>query len=548
MVAIMVMVASMVMLSGCGEAQPVADSSNTAVCNNGQFVGSVEEETGILSFKGIPYAEAPVGDLRWQAPVAAKDNDEVVSADEFGKSSIQYAWHSEPITTEIGEDCLTLNVWTKDLEAKGKPVMVYFHGGSFAWGGTSEELYNGQYIVNEHEDVVVVTCNYRVGMMGFINFDGIEGGESFKDSEQLGVLDAIESLRWVKKNAEAFGGDPENITIFGESAGSTMVMCILASEEADGLYNRAICESGAPNLTFSQEQYDESIQAQALLTATGCENMDELMALTEEELIEANELSLDEDETTVNDLYSLPLRGGVVSDEMYEGIARAKSRGIDVMIGTNEDEMAYWVNEMGEEPMTEMDEEGVQTNLVIYEEYFINPLYDAIMEKLEQEDKSKAEEYMELHKDLDDVWAKTGLCTEAAFRSPSIKAAESHADASGEGKTYMYLFGKRSGNFDFVGACHASELAYVFHNLKETEFSGTVDEALADNICEAWVNFAKTGNPSTDAAEWTTYDTNERNTMVVGDDCSMKMVSDPMGKDRELTKGLADYYFWSAGA
>ena len=131
---------------------------------------------------------------------------------------------------------------------------------------------------------------------------------------------------------------------------------------------------------------------------------------------------------------------------------------------------------------------------------------------------------------------------------PSIKAAEAYANASGDGKLYMYLFGKKSDNFDFVGACHASELAYVFHNLDETDFSGTVDEKLADKICAMWTNFAKTGNPSIKGAEWTGYDTAKRNTMVIGNDSSLQMESDPLGRDRQILSVLIDKFFWAAGA
>ncbi|MDO4976859.1 MAG: carboxylesterase family protein [Eubacteriales bacterium] len=551
----LLLLTSMTVFSGCGKNENVANDSTEAVvaeeniasCYNGNFIGEYEEETGVLSFKGIPYAKAPVGELRWKAPAPVDESTETFKADTFGKSSIQYEWHSEPITTERSEDCLTLNVWTDSVKGK-KPVMVFFHGGSFAWGGTSEELYNGQYIVDENEDVVVVTCNYRVGMMGFIDLSRIEGGEDYADSKELGLLDAMESLRWIKQNISAFGGDPDNVTIFGESAGSTMVGCLLASDDTEGLFKRAICESGSFNLTFSEEDYKESIQPDMLLQATGAKNMDDLLALSEEELIEANELSLDEDDMTVNDYYSLPLRGNIVPVDPYEAIQKGQAKGIDVMIGTNTDEICYWVAEMGEVPMTEMDEDGVNENLAAYEEYFIDPMYDHIVETVSKDDLQKIEAYLDLHKDLDPLWAKSALITEALFREPSIKAAETHASSNGDGKTYMYYFGKRSDNFDFVGACHASELAYVFHNVNETDFSGTVDTDLANRMCKAWVNFAKTGDPSTDDVVWEEYDPEERNTMVIGNDGSMTMTKDPEGESRELTAPLSEYYFWSAGA
>lgn len=537
---ILTTIVGMMFITGCSK--PV-DESVTAVCSNGKFVGAAEEDTGVLAFKGIPYAQAPVGDLRWQAPVAAEDSDEVIDAKEFGKSSIQYEWHSEPITTERSEDCLTLNVWTKDLETEGKPVMVFFHGGSFAWGGTSEALYNGQYIVDAHEDIVLIICNYRIGMMGFIDLSSLEGGDAFPDSRELGMLDAVESLRWIKKNAEAFGGDPENITIFGESAGSTMVMGLLSSDLTEGLFNRVICESGAMNLTYSAEDYANSYQIEALKQATGAKNMEDLMALSEEELIAANELELDEDEMTVNDYYSLPLRGGkVIPENPYEGIAKAKARGVDLLVGTNANEIAYWVAEMGDEAMTE---DTSAENLEMYEEYFAMPQYENIMDSISDEDRADVQAYLDSLGDMDDLWKVTNLLTEAMFRQCSIRTAETHADAAGDGKTYMYYFGKKNDRFDFMGACHASELAYVFRNPEENEFSGTVDVDLSDRICEAWVNFAKTGEPGGD---WTTYNSSERNTMVIGNDSSMKMESDPLGADREKLQCLGNYYLWAAGA
>lgn len=529
-------------ITGCGKTDP-----NVAVCSNGKFAGA--EENGILAFKGIPYAKAPVGDLRWKAPVAAEDSKELKDAKEYGKSSIQYEWHSERIQTPVSEDCLTLNVWTKDLKEKNKPVMVFFHGGSFAWGGSSIELYSGKHIVEEHEDVVVVSCNYRIGMMGFIDFSDVEGGEAFPDSRELGLLDSIESLKWVKKNIAAFGGDPNNITIFGESAGSTLVMCLMASDLTEGLFNRVICESGSDNLTFTPEQFKESVQVDMLKLASGANTMDELMALSEEELIAANELSLDEDDMTVNDYYSLPLRGGkVVPADISEGIAKAKARGVDLLIGTNTDEIAYWVAEMGEIPITEMDEEGVASNLEIYEDFFIGSNYENICATVTEEENEKIDQYLEKYSDLDDVWAKTKLVTEALFRQPTIKIADAYADAEGSGKIYTYYFGKKNASFDFFGACHASEIAYVFHNEEESEYSTGYDEDLADRMCESWVNFAKTGNPSNSSDTWTEYDTISRDTMVIGDDSTMKMESDPKGEDRELIDFLGEYNLWSAGA
>lgn len=529
-------------LVSCGketkaENDPVSET--TAVCYNGNFVGAYEEDTGVLSFKGIPYAKSPTGERRWKAPEAVEASNETFSATEFGKSSIQYEWFSEDITTERSEDCLTLNVWTKDLQGKDKPVMVFFHGGSFAWGGTSEPLYSGQYIVKEHDDVIVVTCNYRIGLMGFINLASVPGGENFPDSGQLGLLDCVESLRWIKNNIAVFGGDPNNITIFGESAGGGLVSCLLASEYAGDLFQRVIAESGALNQTLSLDNPNSDNQAQVLMELAGAKNMDDLMALTEEQLIEYNETPLDEDETTLNDMYSLPYKGGIVPEDPYAALSNAKAKGVDFLIGTNTDEANYWISEMGGADLTDLTQEEQDEAIEIFGDYFIASAFDRMIDKLSDEDKADIYKYMELHSDLEEMWQQTLVVNEYMFRAASIRMAESYSQSSGSGKTYMYLFGKTHSDFECIGACHAAELAYVFHNLNYTGFSGVTDEGLADKVCEAWVNFAKTGNPSIDGIEWTEYDITNRNTMVMHDDCSMYMESDPLGEERELSNSLA---------
>jgi len=539
-VSLLLAFAMMASLAACGtkkeEVVNSGEDDTVAVCYNGKFEGSYEEDTGVLSFKGIPYAKAPTGERRWKAPESVDASDESFKADAYGKSSIQYAWFSEDITTEVSEDCLTLNVWTKDLSGENKPVMVFFHGGSFAWGGTSEPLYDGQYMVSEHDDVVVVTCNYRVGIMGFIDFSSVPGGEEFPDSGQLGLLDALESLRWVKQNISAFGGDPENITIFGESAGGGLVSCLLASEFAGELFQRVIAESGALNQVHDLEAASANDQTEAFMQLAGAENMDDLLALTEEELIELNEYPLDEDGTCINDKYSLPISGGIVPVDAYAALANAKAKGVDLLIGTNTDEVNYWITEMGGADLDELTEEEREECIYYFDEYFVSPYFESIMDNLSEEDQNSIYAYMDLHADLDELWQKALVMNEYMFRAASIRMAECYSESSGSGSTYMYLFGKGHSEYEYMGACHAAELAYVFHNLHYSSFAGKTDEGLADKMCQAWVNFAKTGNPSIEGLEWTQYDITDRNTMVINNDCSMEMVSDPMGQERELSQ------------
>ena len=534
----------MLAMTGCG----ADESEMTVACQNGNFVGAVDEDTDVLAFKGIPYAKPPTGDLRWKAPQAPDDSDETFDAKEFGKTATQYYWHSEPAGANeagVGEDCLTLNVWTADLETTDKPVMVYIHGGGFGWGGTADPLYNGATIVEQHEDVIVVSMNYRLGMFGGIDFSNVEGGEDFPDSKNLSMLDLMQGLTWVQENIEAFGGDPENVTIFGESAGGAYASLLTASPEAQGLFNRAIAESGALNLTDDQAGFDDAALAETLMDMTGAENMDDLMAISEEELVRIyTEEPVDDEGNTLNDLCHKPFRGDdIVPADPYQSLRDGVGADIDLLIGTNADEWRYWINEMGDVEMSEMDEAGIEENMEYYEGFIKETKYDAAYAAAADspEDTANLDAFFELEqiKDLDEIWQNTELANETAFRMPAIETAAAHVEGGGD--TYMYYFDIPSDNFDFMGACHASEVAYVFHNEEETGFSGTVDVDIADQLCEAWVNFAKTGDPSVGDFEWTKYDTTDRNTLVITKD-GLEMVSDPLGDQRELLLPFVKYY------
>ena len=249
---------------------------------NGTFKGTIEEN-GVYTWKGIPYAKAPVDELRWKAPEAVEADDGEYEAVKFGYSCPQYEWASEPASyNEISEDCLTLNVWAADIDTKDKPVMIYFHGGGYAWGGTSDSLYNGKNFVKEYPDVIMVTANYRIGLFGFVDFSDVPGGEAYPDSTRLGILDQLQSIRWVKENIEAFGGDPDNITIFGESAGAGTISAILTMDFEEGLFQKAIIESGGLSITNDKEGYETVGLTAALLEKTGAKSMEELAAIPSE--------------------------------------------------------------------------------------------------------------------------------------------------------------------------------------------------------------------------------------------------------------------------
>ena len=195
----MILAILMVILCGstCLNVQ-AEEKQPTVKCYNGCFAGSTDN--GVTSFKGIPYAKPPVGELRWKAPQPVEASDELFDATHFGKSAFQIKSDSEQASMNpegIGEDCLTLNIWTANLEKKNKPVMFWIHGGAYSYGGTADPLYDGRFLVAEHPDILLVSCNYRVGPMGFIDFSNVPGGEAFRTSAYNGILDQIQALRWV---------------------------------------------------------------------------------------------------------------------------------------------------------------------------------------------------------------------------------------------------------------------------------------------------------------------------------------------------------------
>lgn len=591
-----------VTLTGCGG----SDDPQVTV-KNGTFVGTTEDN-GVVSFKGIPYAQPATGENRWKPAQPVEESDETYSADEFGWTSLQTEWHSEPASTvnakenesgdmqSSGEDCLTLNVWAADLEGENRPVMVYFHGGGFGWGGTSDPLYSGKYLVEEHPDVIYVSCNYRVGTMGCLDLTEVPGyTDEYKEAVNLEILDVMESLRYIKENIAAFGGDPENVTIFGESAGGALVtMALVADTDGNGipnndeenLFQRCIAQSGSVNLTYTYDDFDNNGTTWALCQAVAnyyddddlesAEDvtMEDLLAIPEADMYEIStdwQLVPELEECAVSDIYNMPLRGdykdgsaGVIPEDPYKAIEEGAGKDVDLITGSNQDEWRYWTAEVYEEPILELDEENLLLNLADYGSIIVEPKIGEAKAAAKENggDPEAVDKLIEMQTErlefdsvpetltgrydnevnMKEVFAATELGNETGFREPAIEVAEAHAKAGGN--TYMYYFAKESDNFEWIGACHASELEYCLHNIDETIFSGTVDEGLADAMCEAWTNFAKTGDPSIESAEWTQYDAKDRNTMTIDmdDDNAMKMVSDPLSAERKLMQPFAKYY------
>ncbi|MDO5133037.1 MAG: carboxylesterase family protein [Eubacteriales bacterium] len=487
-------------------------------CHNGTFVG--KKDGTVLSFKGVPYAEPPVGELRWKRPVPAAEREGVYEAEYFGKSPIQTEWFSEVGSYYLqGEDCLSLNVWMNtEGPAEGKTVMVFFHGGSYGWGGTSDPIYDGHNLVEKYPDLILVTAGYRTGIMGFIDFTEVPGGEDFADGGNLGLLDQICALQWVQKNIEAFGGDPGNVTIFGESAGGGSVSLLPLIEGTSGLFRRVIAESGSPALTYSREECGNLTEM--LLEKSGCTDMDGLMALSEETLMELNE--------DLNDFNNFPERDGVIlPEDLYAAWENEALADIDLMVGTNNDEMRYWISEMGHSV-------PLLPDLFVYE-HTMPFMYENNLKRMSAEEQELTKNFVNSQSGKK-IWKLTEFYNELLFRVPALEQAVRH-----KGKSYNYYW-TMPGADETMGACHAIELAYVFNNPQETIYTGGLyNGELADTVQDMWVNFARSGDPGTEEYAWEPYTEDKRMTMVLGEEIGM--VEDLKKEQREMIEPLLPHYY-----
>lgn len=481
-------------------------------CVNGTFAGKPEGDVSV--FLGIPFAQPPIGALRWKRPLPVQQDDGVYEAYFNAKSPIQTECPTERASYyPQGEDCLYLNIWcNRACTDSKKPVMVFFHGGSYGWGGTVDPLYDGKNFVLSHPDIVLVTVGYRTGLMGFVDFSSVDGGEDFPDAPNLGILDQIEALRWVKKNIEGFSGDPDNITIFGESAGGGSVSLLPIIREAKGLFRRVIAESGSVALTFSKKECADFTRR--LLKESGCGSMDELMALSEDDLKKVNE--------PLNEYNNFPQRDGrLIPLDPYAPYKDGLSVDVDLLIGTNANECNYWVGEIGG---------------IIPFRFSIPIKFENDMRLLSRSDRKLVRKVMSRMKGHE-IWRMAEFYNEVMFRLPAVRQAEYHVKNGG--KVYMYYWTQPS-SVRFRGACHAVELAYVFQNPQETIFTGKpADSALTKAVGDMWANFARTGDPSIPGLDWAVYDKKHRSTAIIN--MSPYIKHDPLKAQREQLSPLLRY-------
>jgi len=497
-----------------GENKPILDGnydpSLAVKCINGTFVGKKTEN--ITVFRGIPYVgRQPVGELRWKAPVDIAPDNGIYEAFYNAKSAYGNASFEVGSMYYWDENCLYLNIFKADDATAKKPVMVWIHGGAFEAGGTIDPMFDCVNLVKENPDVIVVTIAYRLGVMGFLHLSHLPDGKEYPDSQNLGLLDQRMALKWVHENIAAFGGDPDNVTIFGESAGAASCTLQPLVPGSQKYFKRLIAESGSVNQTRSPE---EGIACtNKLLEVLGCKTVADLLKVDGEKLLEAS---------AVNFVHQMPERDGKhLPTDTFAAYTNGAAKDLTILVGCNKDEMNFFVSSFGKEGW----------------DNWIAKRKKEKFDKLPADEKALVESYM---KDVrgDYFQPDSSLFSQSWFNVPIIKLSE--CQTMGGGKSYTYYFTPESP--DPIMKCgHAIELSVVFNHPEMTADTGRAfDETFCKNMRMMWVQFAKTGCPS---KEWPLYDLKDKKVMVLDEfDIHPAKEADLKIVDWDKTYFLTKYY------
>ena len=323
--------------------QGAYDEDCAVKTKTGVYVGVKDKK--YTYFSGIPYAKPPVGPLRWKAPEALPESDAVYEAKYFGASAVQVEFEGSILKLHRqSEDCLTLNVCVgnskeDDEKKEKKPVLVLFHHGDFSYGGAADPLMYGDSFAKNNPDVVLVSFNYRLGIFGFLDFSEVPGGEGCPDALNLGLLDQIAALKWIKENIAAFGGDPQRVTVMGFEAGAGSISLLAACEKAKGLFQRAFLFFGNPEFAYDTPDAARA-RAKKLLELTHSATMDDLMKLSTQALKEAGQELWQYGAAPTCDGKLLPL-------DVFEAYRKGAASGIDFIIGIPNNERQVYKSTIG---------------------------------------------------------------------------------------------------------------------------------------------------------------------------------------------------------
>jgi para-nitrobenzyl esterase len=482
------------LLAACGDApRETADGAAATAppagldvvrLDSGLVGNAVESSPGVRVFKGIPFAAPPVGDFRWREPQPVVPWDGVRDASTFGNVCIQPPGPTEgpgarlniavlPDSPPLSEDCLYLNVWTGAASAaERRPVMVYFFGGAFTEGAGSVPLYDGDALARK--GVVVVTMNYRLGPFGFFVHPALTAESPHGASGNYGLMDMLASLRWVQRNIAAFGGDPDNVTVFGQSAGAMAIASLVASPEARGLMHRAISQSGSwlglgpvPAMRTRAEAEEAGLRAANEAGVTTVEQMRAMPAGDVAAKFRSAGMIVD---------------GWIIPEDPSKTFAEGRQNAVDVLVGSNKDEAFF----PGPRTVQEFEEQARNR-------------WGAL-----------ADEFLALYPHSSDEEAQASGTQQS--NDGTFWAMRLYADyqARRGNKAYLYFFAQNppapAGEPPFPAA-HAAEVPYVFNNLGQLPLfpdrsdpalaaASAADRRVADLMSSYWTNFARSGDPN----------------------------------------------------
>jgi para-nitrobenzyl esterase len=468
------------------------------------------DEDGIKTFRGVRFAAPPVGELRFKAPLEPVPWSEVADCTRFGPVAPQPAipFGGPGDVEEQSEDCLFLNVYTPACDSTRRPVMLWLHGGGFTIGSGSSKGYDGARFATRH-DVVVVTINYRLGVLGFLDLSEREG---FEASANAGLLDQMRALEWVRDNIAEFGGDTGNVTIFGESAGAASVASLMAAPSAAGLFHKAIAQSGAAGNARTRE--GARIVTRRISEELGAE-IDDLLTAPVERLLEGQQALAAE--AQVGRGFG-PTVDGMVLPPVVEAITAGSAGNVPLLIGTNRDEanlftlMTPGAGEMGSDELVEQ----LRTTFGARAEHAL--------------DTYRASRPGASNRELSNAYI-----TDMVFRAPAARMAEQQAKHAA---TYLYLFCWATPAMGgILGACHGLEVPFVFNLTDRSsvflESSSSAIEELSLAMHDAWAAFARTGDPNHPGLpEWPVYEAPGRATMIFDEQLAVEF--DPQGAELAL--------------
>jgi para-nitrobenzyl esterase len=471
------------------------------------------EQDGVKAWKGLRYAAAPAGDLRFRSPQPPARWTEVADATAFGSACPQPVFPNMPLDLGApqGEDCLRLNVWASSDTRPGdaKPVMVWLHGGAYVLGSSSQALYDGRRLVGRG-DVIVVTVNYRLGVLGFLDLSSFDTAGGRFDSN-VGLRDVLAALGWVRDNISAFGGDPQRVTLFGESAGAGIVTTLLASPAAEGLFAGAIAQSSPATSVYDRERARRV--AQAFLDKIGitAAQSQRLLDMPMAAILSASQQVFDEVPVRNPGILAFVpfVDGELLSDYPVKLAQEGRSLPVPLIIGTNQHEATLF--RLMKSPLMPITESAITSmfNQIAAEQPDLQlPTQDQI-----------GLAYSRLGRRARSL----SIATDVGFRMPSVWLAEGHARVA---PVYLYRFDYSTPllRLIMVKAAHATELPYVWGNLggpkdPTLKLGGTkAAKAVSKRVRTRWINFATHAKPAgpDGEPEWTPYQETDRACLIIG--------------------------------